>query len=565
MRVVLLNQLVPSGPVVPHRDSGQLVAGRLQGDPVATRALDSVKPQHGAVTNGDTTYAEAARPGARRRATRCSCATPVELGSIQLVERRVLLAAGVALLIALLLGYGGARMFARRIRRLERAADRIANGRFDEPVVDTGGGELGALAAAFERMRVRLAHLDDARREFVANASHELRTPLFSLGGFLELLDDEELDEPTRREFLGSMREQVDRLTKLASDLLDLTRLDAGRLHGRTGAGRPGGAWRPTSSRSSGRSRARATTGSRWQRAASPSWPRPTSCGRCSSAGSWSRTRCCTRRGHAGRDPGAGARASTRCSRSRTRATGSREEQREQLFQRFFRLDGTRASGSGLGLAIAKQLAELMDGAIELDSRPGQDGVRARATPLRRARWSRFHAKRPFPQGRSYSATTVRLAPLVVVAVVCAVLGGLAALGIGELTGWTGSSSTTTVFRSAPVAAAPGTAATAAVAPTAKPLAGNGFSPSAIYANRAAGVVTIVSVFGSDPRDRLPGAGLRLRRLAEGLHPHELARDHRRRQRAGAPSPPTRSSSSSRIATAPRPRSSAGTSSTTSA
>ena len=94
----------------------------------------------------------------------------------------------------------------------------------------------------------------------------------------------------------------------------------------------------------------------------------------------------------------------------------------------------------------------------------------------------------------------MRLAPLVVAAVVCAVLGGLAALGIGELTGWTGSSSTTTVFRSAPVAAAPGTAATAAVTPTAKPLAGNGFSPSAIYANRAAGVVTIVSVFGSDPQ-----------------------------------------------------------------
>jgi 2-alkenal reductase len=94
----------------------------------------------------------------------------------------------------------------------------------------------------------------------------------------------------------------------------------------------------------------------------------------------------------------------------------------------------------------------------------------------------------------------VRLAPLVVLAVVCAVLGGLVALGIGELTGWTGSSTSTTVFRSAPVAAPPGTAATAAVAPSAKPLAGNGFSPSAIYAHRAAGVVTLVSVFGSDPQ-----------------------------------------------------------------
>ena len=58
--------------------------------------------------------------------------------------------------------------------------------------------------ATFERMRLRLAHLDRARGEFIANASHELRTPLFSLGGFLELLDDPELDEATREEFLGA-------------------------------------------------------------------------------------------------------------------------------------------------------------------------------------------------------------------------------------------------------------------------------------------------------------------------------------------------------------------------
>ena len=79
-------------------------------------------------------------------------------------------------------------------------------------------------------MRVELAQLDRARKEFVANASHELRTPLFSLAGFLELLADEDLDEGTRREFLATTRSQVDRLTKLATDLLDLSRMDAGRL-----------------------------------------------------------------------------------------------------------------------------------------------------------------------------------------------------------------------------------------------------------------------------------------------------------------------------------------------
>jgi S1-C subfamily serine protease len=102
----------------------------------------------------------------------------------------------------------------------------------------------------------------------------------------------------------------------------------------------------------------------------------------------------------------------------------------------------------------------------------------------------------------------VRSAPVVAVALVCALLGGLAALGLGKLTGWTDSSSTTTVFRAAPPTGSSGTAVTAAVAPNARPLAGNGFSPSAIYANRAAGVVTIVSVFtGPDGPTQAQGSG----------------------------------------------------------
>jgi signal transduction histidine kinase len=79
-------------------------------------------------------------------------------------------------------------------------------------------------------MQRRLARLDKARKEFIANASHELRTPIFSLGGFVELLQDEDLDEETRIEFLATMRGQVNRLQKLATDLLDLSRLDAGSL-----------------------------------------------------------------------------------------------------------------------------------------------------------------------------------------------------------------------------------------------------------------------------------------------------------------------------------------------
>jgi signal transduction histidine kinase/HAMP domain-containing protein len=74
------------------------------------------------------------------------------------------------------------------------------------------------------------ARLDQARRDFIATASHELKTPLFSLSGFMELIDEEELDPETQREFLAIMRQQVDRLTTLSLSLLDLSQVDAGAV-----------------------------------------------------------------------------------------------------------------------------------------------------------------------------------------------------------------------------------------------------------------------------------------------------------------------------------------------
>jgi signal transduction histidine kinase len=72
--------------------------------------------------------------------------------------------------------------------------------------------------------------LDRSRRDFIANASHELRTPIFSLSGFLELLQDEEIDEHTKEEFIATMKEQVDRLSGLARNLLDLSQMDSGAV-----------------------------------------------------------------------------------------------------------------------------------------------------------------------------------------------------------------------------------------------------------------------------------------------------------------------------------------------
>lgn len=150
--------------------------------------------------------------------------------TVAFVRDRVLLASGGALLVALFGGFLIAARLARRVGRLEKGAREVARGSFTQPLPVTSRDELGQLTRTFNQMQQRLRQVDVARKEFIATASHELRTPIFSLSGFVELLQDEDLDEETRREFLDTMGEQVARLQKLAVDLLDLSRLDSGSV-----------------------------------------------------------------------------------------------------------------------------------------------------------------------------------------------------------------------------------------------------------------------------------------------------------------------------------------------
>ncbi|MCB0876936.1 MAG: HAMP domain-containing histidine kinase [Solirubrobacterales bacterium] len=151
--------------------------------------------------------------------------------NVALIRRQTLIAGGIALAASLLAAFIAAGYHARRIRRLEAAAERVAQGDFSVPIPVGSSDELGQLAETLDQMRRRLRGLETARRDFIANASHELRTPIASLGGFIELLDDEpEPDAETRREFVRTMRGQIERLTKLSTDLLDLSRLDADAL-----------------------------------------------------------------------------------------------------------------------------------------------------------------------------------------------------------------------------------------------------------------------------------------------------------------------------------------------
>jgi signal transduction histidine kinase len=152
------------------------------------------------------------------------------LANVALIRRRVLIAGLVALIFAVLAGTLVARALSIRVKRLEQAARRVAAGDFSGRFRVDSKDELGQLAGALDEMQHQLQELETARKRFIATASHELRTPIFSLGGFLELIQDEELDEETRRAFVGQVRAQVERLGKLATGLLDLSRLEAGSV-----------------------------------------------------------------------------------------------------------------------------------------------------------------------------------------------------------------------------------------------------------------------------------------------------------------------------------------------
>ena len=150
--------------------------------------------------------------------------------NVQLIRQRILVAGAIALVLAAIGGYLVAQALTARIKRLEQAARKVAGGDFSNPIKADSDDEIGQLATAFDDMQRQLARLDTARKQFIASASHELRTPIFSLGGFLELLEDEELDEETRAQFLAQLRGQVARMRKLATELLDLSRLESGAL-----------------------------------------------------------------------------------------------------------------------------------------------------------------------------------------------------------------------------------------------------------------------------------------------------------------------------------------------
>ena len=133
--------------------------------------------------------------------------------------------AGIVVLLSVLLS----RMLTRRFGVLLEAIRKIREGAYSYRAEIGGHDEISEIAAEFNSLSDRLQTTEDARRRFVSDASHELKTPLAGIRLLSDsILQTENIDAATVREFVGDIVQETDRLTRITENLLRLTRLDSG-------------------------------------------------------------------------------------------------------------------------------------------------------------------------------------------------------------------------------------------------------------------------------------------------------------------------------------------------
>ena len=122
------------------------------------------------------------------------------------------------------------RHLSRPLTTMKEAAVAIAEGDYSKEIAATNCDELDQLTASFNYMRERIQQVEKMRQELLANVSHELRTPLTSIRGFIQAILEGVVPEGDQEKYLKIAREEVDRLTRLVQDLLDLARIKSGSI-----------------------------------------------------------------------------------------------------------------------------------------------------------------------------------------------------------------------------------------------------------------------------------------------------------------------------------------------
>ena len=142
--------------------------------------------------------------------------------------RSVMVAAIWVFLAALIAIYFITERTVAPLRDMSRAVKRMAVGQYDVRVRVKGSDEVAELAVAFNQMAESLENLERMRNSFVANVSHDLRTPMTTISGFIDGILDGVIQEEQREHYLKVVSDEVRRLSRLVTALLDVSRLQAG-------------------------------------------------------------------------------------------------------------------------------------------------------------------------------------------------------------------------------------------------------------------------------------------------------------------------------------------------
>lgn len=132
------------------------------------------------------------------------------------------------MLAALIAVYFITEMITGPLRQMSRAAKKLAVGKFDVRIPVRGKDEVAELAESFNHMADSLENLETMRNNFMANVSHDLRTPMTTISGFIDNILIGAIPPEEQPYYLGVIKEEVRRLSRLVASLLDISRLQAG-------------------------------------------------------------------------------------------------------------------------------------------------------------------------------------------------------------------------------------------------------------------------------------------------------------------------------------------------
>ncbi|MDA8203869.1 MAG: ATP-binding protein [Chloroflexi bacterium] len=284
------------------------------------------------------------------------------------VGTALLVATGIAVIAALGLSALLSAQVARPLGRLAHAAHRIAVGHYDERVEVGTGDEIGRLATSFNQMAASLEANERRRTELVGDVAHELRTPLATLEGYLEGLEDGVVEPGPRTWML--LRAETGRLTRLVDDLQQLWRAETGQLPLAPVTLEPRTFLEAVAQRFAARARER-SIGLRVDVAS----PLPAVRADPERLGQVLDNYVANSLRYGPRDAEVLLRAIPETSGVTfsvvDRGPGLTAEQRERVFERFYRVDASRSralGGSGIGLAVARALAQAMGGRVWAES-----------------------------------------------------------------------------------------------------------------------------------------------------------------------------------------------------